>query len=146
MDTIFSFGGREFRLSKLDPFKQFHVARRVGPVLGDVIPTVVETLKGAGVKALDDVDKLSEDQKMDIFSKFAGPVINGFSKLNDVDSEYVLLTLLSVVEMKQSGNWAKISNGTIMMINDFEMAQMLSMAGRALMYNLSSFFAGLPQK
>jgi hypothetical protein len=146
MDTNFSLGGREFRLSKLDPFKQFHVVRRVGPVLGDVIPAVVETLKGANVKAIADVESLSEDTKMEVVGKFASPVITGFSKLNDEDSEYVLLTLLSVVEVKQSTGWAKISNGSIMMINDFEMAQMLSIAGRAFMFNLSGFFAGLPQK
>lgn len=147
MERDFSLGGREFRLSKLDAMKQFHVVRRVGPVLGDIIPAVIETLKGHNVKALQDVDGLSEDQKVEVVGKFASPVLNGMSRLNNEDSEFVLRTLLSAVEMKQAtGNWAKISNGELILINEFELPQMLSLAGRAFMYNLSGFFAGLPQK
>ena len=38
MDNDFEIGGRQFKLNKIDAIKQFHVARRVSPILGDLMP------------------------------------------------------------------------------------------------------------
>lgn len=136
MDRDFSIGGKEFRLSKLDAFKQFHIVRRLGPILGDVIPVAQ---KLGGMKE----DGLSEQQKLEQFADIAKPILEGLSKLSEADANTVLLGLLSAVEIKQApvGNWARLARDGNMMIQDLDLPVMLQAAGRAFAYNLAGFFA-----
>ena len=137
-DRDFSIGGRQFKLNKIDAFKQFHIVRRIGPILSDLLPALKDA-KGSA-------DKMSEDAKLDALAKIATPVMSGLSRLSDADSELVLYGLLASVEMQQdSGNWARVCNGTMLMMQDLELPVLLQIAGRAFIFNLSSFFAGLPQ-
>ncbi len=137
----FQIGGRDFKLNKLDAFKQFHIVRRIGPLLSDLLPA----MKGA--QKLKNVEALSEDEKLDQMAKLAGPIMLGLSKLSDADADLVLFGLLSSVEMKQSqGNWAKVSTNSMLMLQDLELPVLLQIAGRAFMYNLSGFFGALPHQ
>lgn len=138
MDNKFEIGGRHFSLSKLDAFKQFHIVRRVGPILTELLPNL-DALKVAG-EAKNDSDRMKQ------LANFASPILDGLSKLSDADSEYVLHGLLSCVEVQQAaGNWAKVFANGFMMINDIELPILLQLAARAFAYNLSGFFAALPQ-
>lgn len=140
-NNAFSLGGREFKLSKVDAFKQFHIARRIGPILADLLPALSDA------KKLQNSDGLPEDEKLDGIAKIAAPIMSGLSKLSDAESELVLHGLLSAVEMKQStGGWARVSHNNILMVGDLELPMLLQLAGRAFMYNLSGFFSALPQK
>lgn len=140
MDRGFEFGGRKFQLRKIDAFRQFHVVRRIGPILSELLPV----LKAGQAFNL---ERATEEQKLDALAKFATPIMLGFSKLSDADADYVLFRLLAAVEMQQSaGNWAPVATDTMLMIQDLELPAMLQLAGRAFMYNLSGFFAVLPQQ
>lgn len=141
MDRDFEFGGRQFKLHKIDAMRQFHVTRRIGPILADLAPS----LKGMVSKGLTSIDKMSEEEKLDNISKFLGPVLTGLSKLSDADAEYVLRNLLTAAEMKQStGNWARVATPEVILMGDLEFPVLVQIAGRAFMYNLSGFFAALP--
>jgi hypothetical protein len=136
----FTAGGREFKLSKIDPFKQFHIVRRLGPILGDIIPVaqkIKSTLSGTE----------TEDQKFETIAQIAQPILNGLSKLSDEDANKVLLGLLSAVEVKQApaGNWARIARDENLMIQDVDLPVLLQAAGRAFAFNLAGFFAIAPQ-
>lgn len=136
----FELGGKKFKLSKIDVFKQFHIVRRVAPLLGELLPAV------QGMKVTN-FEALSEDQKLDSLAKIASPVMMGLAKLSDADSEFVLFGLLNAVEVQQSsGGWAKVASGSLLMIQDFELPALINIAGRAFMYNLSGFFAALPRQ
>lgn len=131
-DRDFEIGSIKFKMNKLDPFKQFHILRRLSPLLSDLMP-VASKLAGPNAKM--------EDQ----FEAFI-PIFNGISKLSDEDANRVLLGLLSSVEMQQSsGNWARIASDSNLMFQDLELQVLLQIAGRAFGYNLKGFLAGLPQ-
>lgn len=138
MENKFSIGGKEFSLSKLDAFKQFHIVRRVGPILTQLLPH------------LNALSKLKEDpsdpDKLAQLAALATPILDGLSKLSDADADYVLHNLLASVQVKQAhGNWATIYANGGMMINDLELPVLMQCAGRAFAYNLAGFFAALPQ-
>lgn len=141
-DRDFQIGGRSFKLNKIDAFKQFHIVRRIAPILGDLVPA----LKTAGsLSDLRSIEALSESEKLDMVAKFAGPVLSGLSNLSDADADLVLFGLLSSVEVQQvAGNWAKVASGTMLMIQDMELPILLQLAGRAFVFNLGGFFAALP--
>lgn len=137
----FELGGRKFKLGRMDAFKQFHIARRVAPLLSDLVPVL-----GGFANQKKPVEKMSEQEKLDMVAKFASPIMAALSKLSDEDSDKVLKGLLASVEMQQdSGNWAYIVRDNVVMINDLDLPVMLQVAGRAFMFNIGGFFSALPQ-
>jgi len=137
----FEIGGRKFKLSKIDAFKQFHVVRRLGPVLADLMPAMKDAAK------LKDEASMSEAEKFDMIAKIVAPVMMGLSKLTDADAELVMHGLLSSVEVQQAaGNWAKVSTGSMLMIQDLELPMLIQIAGKAFAFNLAGFFSVLPQQ
>lgn len=136
MDNSFSIGERQFKLSKINAMKQYHIVRRIAPILGDMLPAMKDIAKAHETKGL------SEDEKLDQAVKFAGPIMNGLSKLSDKDSEIVLYGLLAAVEMKQAehGNYAKLVVGDMLAFDTLELPVLLQAAGRSFMYNMAGFF------
>lgn len=137
----FEIGSKKFQLNKINAFKQFHIVRRIAPILADLLPAMKD------VQKIQNTDGLSEDKKLDEFAKIATPLMNGISKLSDKDADLVLFGLLSSVQVQQeTGNWANVSTETMLMMQDLELPILLQLAGRAFMYNLSGFFGALPHK
>lgn len=135
----FQIGERKFKLNKIDAFKQFHIVRRLGPILGDLIPVA------AKMKSMN-TDK-PQDEQLEELAKLVTPIMNGLSKLSDEDANKVLLGLCSAVEMQQMpvGNWARVATDGGLMFQDLELPVLIQIAGRAFMFNLSGFFAIAPQ-
>jgi|SRR5665213_626046 len=131
----FEVGTRKFKLNKIDAFKQFHIVRRLAPILGDLLPVAHKLSKVSP-------DQMGEDQFQAL-----SPIMVGISKLSDEDANRVLLGLCSAVEMQQmpAGNWARVATDAGLMFQDLELSVLLQVAAKAFMYNLSGFFAVLPQ-
>lgn len=141
MEREFSIGAKDFKLCKIDAFKQFHIVRRIAPILSELLPSL------AGAQKIANQKDLSESDKFEEFAKIAAPFMAGLSKLSDEDSNRVLFGLLASVEVKQeSGNWAKVSTDSMLMMQDLELPVLLQIAGKAFMFNLAGFFAALPAK
>jgi hypothetical protein len=142
MSPDFEIGGRKFKLSKIDPLKQFHVARRISPILADMLPAMKGLQKASGT-----FDQLPSDEKLDKIASVVGPFMKGLSQLSDKDAELVLFSLLQAVEVQQlpAKNWARVATDSMIMMQDLDLSVLMQAAGRAFMFNLSSFFQGPPQ-
>lgn len=137
IENSFQIGDRQFKVSKINAMRQYHIVRRIAPILGDMLPAMKEVSKKKS-------ENLSEDQKLEQAADIFAPIMHGISKLSDKDSEFVLYGLLAAVEMKQSeGNWAKLSNGDMLMFDNLELPVLLQAAGRSFMYNMTGFFGVL---
>lgn len=140
-DRSFEIGARNFKLSKIDAFKQFHIVRRIAPILADLLPAMKD------IQRVSKGTDLSESQKLDQFAEIAAPLMKGLSNLSDSDADRVLFGLLSSVEIQQqTGNWARVANDSMLMMQDLELPILLQLAGRAFAFNLSGFFTALPQR
>lgn len=133
MDRDFEIGGRKFKLNKLDAFKQFHVMRKLAPILSDLIPLATKLSK------LNDNDP----EQLEALT----PIMNGVAKLSDKDSEFILLGLCSAVEVQQQpvGNWAFVARGETLMMQDLNLVVLFQIAIKAFMFNMSDFFTLIPQ-
>lgn len=134
----FQIGERHFKASKINALKQYHIVRRIAPILGEMLPAMKEIAKK-------NVDKLSQDEQLDMAAKIAGPVMNGLSKLSDKDAEFVLYGLLAAVEIKQDTNWARLVVNDQLMFDQIELPILLQAAGRSFMHNMTGFFGVLQQ-
>jgi len=127
--------GQLYKAGRIDAMKQFHVVRRLAPILSAM----------ADIGGLQAAFSGGQPQAADMAVMLV-PLANAVSSMPDADVEYVLGICLDVVERKQpGGGWAKVraSNGALM-FEDIDMAAMLMIAGGVLGHNLSGFFAGLP--
>lgn len=125
--TEFTISGNTYKAGKLDAFKQFHVARRIAPVLSG-LGVFIEVAK---------VDPLAA----------VGPVAEAIGKMTDADSEYVIYTCLGVVQRKQPGvnlGWGPVTSSGGMMYDDIDMAVMLQLVWHVLQVNLAGFLNALP--
>jgi len=132
----FKIGAREFKLMKIDPFKQFHIVRRLGPIMGDIFPLAQKLMKLQK-------ENMTETETFEAIAMLAQPIMSGLAKLSDEDATFVLLGLCSAVEMKQmpTGNWAKLVHDKAgLMFQDLELPELLQIAGRAFQFNLAGFF------
>jgi hypothetical protein len=140
MDREFRIGDRKFKLNKIDALRQFHIVRRIAPLLREMIP-VMGSIKKAKV------DDLTEEQKFEQFGLIASPIIEGLARLSDADADFVLFRLLASVEVEQPqfNSWTFIATESGIKMQDMDLPVLLQAAGRALMFNLSGFFASLPR-
>lgn len=129
MDNSFEIGDLKFKTRKLGAFQQFHILRRLSPVLGNLAPALAK-LQG-----------LSEEQLQKDQFELLAPIMDGISKLSESDSEKVLKDLLSAVEMQQSGNWAFLVKNDVLMFMNLDLSVLLQAAGRAFAFNMSGFFS-----
>ena len=118
--------GRTYRVNKIDARSQFHIVRRLAPVLGHVAPAI-QGGKTSGMEALP-------------------ALADAIAKLSDEDADYVLFGLLKVISRKQDQGlgWGPVCTGTTIMYDDITMPTMLKLAWESLSHNMSGFFAALP--
>jgi hypothetical protein len=116
----FEINGQTYRSSKLNARQQFHVSRRLAPVLGGLA-----TASGSA----------AED-----FAHFLQPIADAVAKMSDDDCDYILDTCLAVVQRQQGTAWAQIFVAKNIMFEDIDMAAMLQIAAKVIQENLGSFF------
>lgn len=126
--TEFDYNGSTYRIGKLDAFKQFHVARRLAPVLASL---------GLGVERLKEMGGS--------FEELLGPISEVVSKMPEVDVDYILHACLHVTQRKQGDKWARVwAQGGGLLFQDMDMQAMLRITVEVVKGNLGGFFAMLP--
>lgn len=134
MDIEFSIDGNDFRAGKLDAFKQFHLSRKIAPVIPSLLPMYVEISKGGD---------LSKD--LSALAALLQPFADGIADLSDESSEYIMATCLSVVKRKQGETWVPIWNnsGKVCMFDDIDLGMMMRICLQVIQDSLGSFIQGL---
>ena len=125
----FNIGAYAYKSGKLDATRQFHVLRRLGPVLGsfkDIEQAAKAGPEGAGLIAAIE------------------PVMKAIAAMSDEDCNYVIGECLSVVQRQQSGQsgWANVWNipARKPMFDDIDMSVMIQIVVKVLSDNYSNFF------
>jgi len=118
--------GIQYRLGTLDAMKQFHVFRRIAPLLkvfGQ--PTIEESDAGKRFEAI------------------AQPLAEAIADMPDETSEYIINTCLAVVQRGiANGGWAPvISRQKQLMYNDIDMTTMLRLTMEVIQENMAGFFS-----
>lgn len=124
----FEIKGERYSVSKMDAFKQFHVSRRLAPVLSGLAASA------AGGKT--------------DFSAFLQPIAEAVAAMPDADCDYVLHACLAVTRRKQGDAWVPVYNAgnKALMFDDIDLAAMLTIATKAIEENLGGFFLGAADK
>lgn len=125
--------GQTYRIGKLNAMTQFHVSRRIAPLIPTLVPVFVQLSK----------EGLAGD--LGRFGEALGPFAEGISEMDDAASEYVLSNCLSVVHRQNGQGWAPIWSKAhnACMFEDIDLSVMLNLAVRVIQDSLAPFIKGL---
>lgn len=90
MSLEIDLNGNRYSIGKLSAKQQFHISRRIAPILPTLIPVFVRLASGTRV--------VSEDPGG--LADVLQPLADGLAAMKDEDAEYVLDTCLQVVQRK----------------------------------------------
>ena len=128
--TIKEVGGNSYRIGKMNALSQFHVSRRLGPILA-TMGVSLQTLSGGFKPDLMD------------FAAVLGPATAMMAKMTDEDTNYIIFNCLTVVQRKQGDGWANICSDGGLMFEDIEMPDLIRLVVDVLHFNLGNFLQGL---
>lgn len=114
--------GQLYKITSMDVFRQFHVARR----LAALAPAII-----------DFISKPENDRN--VLSLFY-PMTEVLSAMSEDDVNYVLQACLQVVMRKQNNAWAKVQSSGGVMFDDITMPVMLKITWEVLLKDIVSFF------
>lgn len=139
--------GKEYRIGTLSAMQQFHVVRRLSPLLVGLFElTKLEKDSPKPGKAGIDMTKLLETLDMDKIGKALDQIAQQIANMDDEAAEFIILSCLAVVERKQGGGeFAKIVVDGQFMFEDMDMVSMLTLTAKVVKGNLAGFFADLPE-
>lgn len=153
-------GEHTYRTGKLDATKQFHVARRLAPVIFSLGKSISEVKELAGLTkraeevaeavAQVDVAAATEAKAKEIAKDESSlgslvqafkPMADVIAKMSDEEVDYITGACLGVCERQQPGGWAKVRhiNGR-MMFEDMDMPTMLQLTITVIKENIGNFF------
>lgn len=117
----FEVNGHEYSIRKIDAIKQFHIARRIAPVLGGIMEA-----QAAGAETMEG---------------FLPAMIEAVGKMSDVDTEYVINNCLLAVQRKHGDGWtAVMSKNGARMFDDMDLKELLTIVGKVIQENMGDFF------
>lgn len=152
-DRIVPFGGTNYRIGRLDPFVQFHVARRLAPILANLGTALKEAApllqsKQATGGTPEEAAASKDAEDFDALAVAIGPIAETLAKMSDEDVDYILHKCLAVCQRDiGGGKWAPVQlrGGTRLMFEDIDLPTLMGLTINTIQDNLSSFFPTGPQ-
>ncbi|AJK46293.1 phage tail assembly chaperone [Burkholderia plantarii] len=135
MTTETDLNGTRYQIGKLSAMQQFHVSRRIAPVLPPLILAYFE-LQEFELPLVKNLAPLATSIE---------PVLEALARMKDEEAEYVIGACMRVVERRHGNGWARVWSTTqdICMFDDIDMGVMLNLTGRVIIENLGPFIQGL---
>ena len=127
--------GNRYSIGRLNAKQQFHLSRRIAPIIPPLIP-VYQRLARSGASLEDDVDALAAVLQ---------PFMDGIAAMSDADADQVMDLCLSVVQRQQDTGWANVWNAQhgVCLFQDMDLSVVLPLAVRVIARNLGPFMLGL---
>jgi len=134
----FPIDGQNYRSSKLDPKQQFHIARRLMPLLEALRDGAQDVKPNASGEAPEVAESPADGADDPIIKKLVASVAD----MSQQDCDYILDTCLSVVSRQQGNAWVKVYNdrAKAFQFADIGLQTMLAIAQNVIEENLGGFF------
>ena len=125
-------GDFTYRTGKLTPYQQFHVARRLAPMLSALGKAAEGANDGGKLDSLTDTAAL-----MAVFA----PVADAVSKMSDSDSEYVINACMDSCHRRITDDkWAPVRVAGRLMFEDMGLKDLIQITINTIQENLGNFF------
>lgn len=131
--NIIEIGGSNYQIGTLPAMTQFHVVRRIGPVLAELGISITEEASAG------------KDLKQDeVLMRMLGTAGRVLAQMTDADVEYVINSCLGACRRQQGERYMPVLTGKSFQFSDIDMQTMLRLTVEVLKENLGNFFPTLP--
>lgn len=141
--TELEIGGNAYRINSMSAMTQFHVMRKLGPVLPGIVPVLAQA--AAALPQADGQEDGSAMTTVDgvaAIAMAARPLLDGLASMADADAEYVINHCLSAVMRRDSGgkSWSAVHRDGVTMFDDIDLMASMQLVWSVLRENYTSFF------
>ena len=141
--TELEIGGNAYRINSMSAMTQFHVMRKLGPVLPGIVPVLAQA--AAALPQADGQEDGSAMTTVDgvaAIAMAARPLLDGLAAMADADAEYVINHCLSAVMRRDSGgkSWSAVSRDGVTMFDDIDLMTSMQIVWAVLRENYTGFF------
>ena len=141
--TELEIGGNTYRINSMPAMTQFHVMRKLGPVLPGIVPVLAQAA-AALPQANDQEDggAMTTVDGVAAIAMAARPLLDGLAAMADADAEYVINHCLSAVMRRDSGgkSWNAVSRDGVTMFDDIDLMASMQIVWAVLRENYTGFF------
>lgn len=128
--TTIEINGQTYRINKLNALAQFHITRRLSPLLATVGTSLAGLQLGLKAGALD-------------FVAILDPMTEILAKMPEDDANYIIFTCLDKVARQVGERYAPVATNGQLMFEDIEMPFMLQLVFEVIKDSLGNFIGGL---
>ena len=142
----FEVADQTYRAEQMSAFKQFHLNRRLLPLIPPLAPLflgIAESAKKDGVGLAEKFKDIGELVKL---LESAKPFAEALASLPDESAEYIIDICMSSVIRKDSKGWSKVWNSTSnmpMFAELHDIGILLQVVVKVIILNLGPFISGL---
>jgi hypothetical protein len=127
--------GHDYRIGRMDAFKQLHVSRRLAPIIPTLLPVLLQVAKNEGLSVNDIANS----------AKILQPFADAMAGMSDADAEYVMTACLAVVQRHSANAWAPVwsERAKSCMFDDIDLGVMMKLTLEVVKDSLGPFIRGL---
>ena len=141
--TELEIGGNAYRINSMSAMTQFHVMRKLGPVLPGIVPVLAQAAAALPqVDGQEDGGAMTTVDGVAAIAMAARPLLDGLAAMADADAEYVINHCLSAVMRRDPGgkSWNAVSRDGVTMFDDIDLMASMQLVWAVLRENYTSFF------
>lgn len=117
-------GGNTYRINSMSAMTQFHVMRKLGPVLPGIVPVLAQAAAALPqADGQEDGGAMTTVDGVAAIAMAARPLLDGLAAMADADAEYVINHCLSAVMRRDAGgkSWNAVSRDGVTMFDDIDL-------------------------
>lgn len=138
-NTVVKIKEASYSIGRLSAKKQFAVARRLSPFIGDIVPNIKKLISG-----LDDVDEgapISKESLLDRAAVLVPQIVHTLATMKDEDCDFIFDACLAVVKIQKPEGWFPLTTpaGDVVMY-PLDLTEMLQLTAEVVKANLMGFF------
>lgn len=128
-------GGNQYSIGRLSAKQQFHVSRRIAPVIPALIPAFLKLAEHVRTEGGDIAGVGTSMQ----------PFTEALAAMSDADADYVIDNCLTAVQRLQPTGWVRVVTieQKTPMFQDMDMGVILPLVVQVIVANLGPFIQGL---
>lgn len=141
--TELEIGGNAYRINNMPAMTQFHVMRKLGPVLPGIVPVLAQAAAALPQDdGQEDGGAMTTVDGVAAIAMAARPLLDGLAAMADADAEYVINHCLSAVMRRDHGgkSWNAVSRDGVTMFDDIDLMTSMQIVWAVLRENYTSFF------
>ena len=141
--TELEISGNTYRINSMPAMTQFHVMRKLGPVLPGIVPVLAQAAAALPqADGQEDGGAMTTVDGVAAIAMAARPLLDGLAAMADADAEYVINHCLSAVMRRDSGgkSWSAVSRDGVTMFDDIDLMTSMQIVWAVLRENYTGFF------